>query len=121
MSIRSALAPDSAHEWLGGGIRPRRSDRGLDDPDALCAEHGVEKSAELGISITDEELDRVSSLGELHADVSGLLGHPVGDRPGRQACDPDDPRVVVDEEEHVGPAEQHGIHAEKVAGDQAFA
>jgi hypothetical protein len=37
-------------------------------------------------------------LGELHAEVAGLLGHPVGDRIGSHAGDPDGPGVVVDEE-----------------------
>jgi hypothetical protein len=36
------------------------------------------------------------------------------------ASDPDGPGVVVDEEEHVDPAEQHGIDAEEVARDQTL-
>ena len=33
-----ALSPGGAHEPLGDGVGPRRPDRGLDDPDALCGE-----------------------------------------------------------------------------------
>ena len=54
-----ALSPGGAHESLGDGVRPWRPDRGLDDPDALCGEDGVEGSAELCVSVIDEKLDRV--------------------------------------------------------------
>ncbi len=108
------------HESLGDGVRPWRPDRSLDDPDALCGQDRVEGSAELCVSVTDEELDRVRLLGELQADVAGLLGHPVSGRLGGHAGDPVSPDVVVDEEEHVEPAEQHGVDAEEVAIDQAL-
>ncbi len=33
---------------------------------------------------------------------------------------PDEAGVVVDEEQHIGPPEEHGVDAEEVAGDEAF-
>ncbi len=39
---------------------------------------------------------------------------------GGDAGDPDEAGVVVDEEEHIEPPEQHGVDAEEVAGDEAF-
>jgi hypothetical protein len=54
-----ALSPDGAHEPFGDGVRQRRPDRGLDDPDALCGEDGVEGSDELGIPVRDEDLTRL--------------------------------------------------------------
>jgi hypothetical protein len=41
----------------------RGAARGPDDPDALCTEDDVEESRELGVSIPDEELDRVRLSG----------------------------------------------------------
>ena len=58
-------------------------------------------------------------LGECHAEVPGLLGHPVGGGIGGDAGDPDEERVVVDEEEHIEPPKQHGFDAEEVARDRA--
>ena len=46
------------------------------------------------------------------------MAHPVGTRLGGHAGDPDGPGVVVDEEQHVEPAEQHGVDAQEVASDQ---
>ena len=103
------------------GVRPRRPDRGLDDPDALGGEDGVEGRGELGVSVTDEELDRRSPARRVPCErlracwvtqsATGLAVTPAI-RTRR--------RVVVDEEEHVEPAEQHGVDAEEVAGDQAL-
>lgn len=45
----------------------------------LGGEHGVEGSGELGVTISDEELDRVRVLAEVHPEVSGLLVDPAGD------------------------------------------
>lgn len=46
--------------------------------------------------------------------------HPVGGGIGGDASDPDEARVVVDQEEYIEPPEQHGFDAEEVAGDQAL-
>ena len=59
-------------------------------------------------------------VGEFHRDVAGLLGYPVGDRLGGHACDSDETRVVVDEDEHVEPPEQHRVNMDEVAGDDAL-
>jgi len=40
----------------------------------------LDPSGERGVAVADEELDRARRLGELHREVPGLLGHPVGDR-----------------------------------------
>jgi hypothetical protein len=52
-----ALGPDSTDPPLGEGVRPRGSDRGLDDLCALGAEHLVERTGELGIPVPDQEPD----------------------------------------------------------------
>ena len=104
-----ALAPDGADHALTDGVGPGCPDRALDDPDALGGEDGVEGSGELGVAVADEELDRGRLVGEVHREVAGLLGHPLGDRVGGDAGDPYETRVVVDEHEHVEPAEEDGV------------
>jgi len=115
-----ALAPDGADHALTDGVRSGCPDRALDDPGALCGEDGVEGSRELGVAIADEELDRVCVVGEVHRDIAGLLGDPAGDRVGRDAGDPHATAVVVDEHEHVEPAEENGVDVEEVARLQTF-
>jgi len=70
--------------------------------------------------VTDQELDGIRQLGELHANIAGLLGYPVGGWLGGHAGEPAGPGVVVNEEEYVKPAEQHGVDAEEVAGDETL-
>jgi hypothetical protein len=90
MSIRvEALAPDGADRALADGVCSGCPDRGLDGSDALGCEHGVEGGGELAVPVPEEELDRAGLIGEFHTEVPGLLGHPVGDRLGRDTSDPD--------------------------------
>jgi hypothetical protein len=104
-----ALAPDGALHTLADCVRPRGLDGGLDDPGALGGEGGVEGGGEFGIPISDEELDSVRLLGELHRRVAGLLVHPAGQRIRSDAGDPDATRVVMDEHEDVEPAEENRV------------
>ena len=92
-----ALAPDGADDALADGVGTRCLDRALDDPGALCGEDGVEGSRELGVAIADEELESVRLVGEVHREIAGLLGHPIGYRRGGHAGDPHETRVVVGE------------------------
>jgi hypothetical protein len=52
VEARTAHGP---HEPLREGIRPRGPDRGSDDPDALGAQHRIERSAVLGVPVAQEE------------------------------------------------------------------
>ena len=93
---------------------------GLDYPRILGGEDGVEGGGELCVAIADEELDRARALGEVHRQVAGLLGHPVGDWVSRDAGDADEERVMVDEHEDVEPAEKNGVDVEEVTGHQSL-
>jgi hypothetical protein len=53
--VVEALTAHGPHEPLGEGIRTRCADRRSDDPDALGAEHRIERSRELGVSVAQEE------------------------------------------------------------------
>src|ERR1017187_7225467 len=53
-----ALCSDRPHPAFRVGIGSRRSDRRLDDSDALRSKYLVEAGRELGVPIPNEELDR---------------------------------------------------------------
>jgi hypothetical protein len=74
------LSADGADEALGEGVRKRGSNRGLDDPDALGAEHFIEAVGELRVPVTDEELDRSWTLGqdEIRLRVCWVTHAPTG-------------------------------------------
>jgi hypothetical protein len=72
------------------------------------------------VAVVDEELHRAGLFGELHREVAGLLGLPVGDQLGGHTGDPHEAGVVVDEHEDIEPAEKDGVDVEEVAGDQTL-
>ena len=49
------FAADAADEAFGDRVGPRRPHRRLDDPDVDGGEDGVERGAELGVAVSDEE------------------------------------------------------------------
>src|SRR5664279_1726092 len=53
--VVEALPAHGPHEPLRERIRPGGPDRGSDDPDALGAEHRIERSAERGVPVAREE------------------------------------------------------------------
>src|SRR5665811_417957 len=53
--VVEALPAHGPHEPLRECVRARRADRRSDDPDALGAEYCIERSRELGVSVTEEE------------------------------------------------------------------
>jgi hypothetical protein len=52
-----ALAADAADPALGDRVGARRLDRRPDGPHSDGAEHGVERCGELGVPVTDQELE----------------------------------------------------------------
>jgi hypothetical protein len=68
-----ALAADGADHALADGVDARGLDRGLDDPDGVATEDGVEGGGVFGVAIADEELDRGGAVGEFRREVAGLL------------------------------------------------
>jgi hypothetical protein len=64
------------HPALGVCIRPRSSDRGLDDPHALGEEHLVKAGGELRVSVADQEVEPLTLLSEITGQVPSDLGHP---------------------------------------------
>src|ERR1039457_5791350 len=64
------LSTKAGHETLGEGVRPRGSDRGLDDSHALRTEHLVEASRELRVPVPDEEPGCSGSFGQDEARIA---------------------------------------------------
>ena len=75
------FCPHRPHPALRVRVGPRRSDRCLDYPDALRAEHLVEAGGELGVPVPDEELDRATAVGEIADQVAGLWVPKTSSRP----------------------------------------
>ena len=74
------LATNGADKAIGERIGPWRPDRREDEPDALLPEDLVAAGCELGASVTEQEPDRMSPLGEHHAEVGSQLDHPASIR-----------------------------------------
>src|ERR1019366_10520027 len=72
-----ALPAHTADETLGDRVRSRRPSGRLEDPGALGTEDLVEAGRELRVPVPDQELDCSGALGEVPAQVAGLLGHPL--------------------------------------------
>src|SRR5674476_865771 len=72
--VVEALSAHGPHEPLRECIRPRCPDRGSDDPDALAAEHRIERSAVLGVPVAQEEPHTRQPL--VDGEVPRLLGDP---------------------------------------------
>ena len=73
---------DRADEALSECIGPRRSDRCADDPNSLGSEDLIETGRELGIPVTHQKSDGMSTIDERHRQVAGLLDHPRSSRVG---------------------------------------
>nr|WP_241829928.1 hypothetical protein [Parafrankia colletiae] len=83
------------------------------------SEDSVEGSRELRIAVTEKESEPVAALLEIHQQVPCLLGYP---RRGWMLRDPEDVDTaggVFDDEEHVDPLEERGVHRGEITGQQA--
>jgi len=108
------LGASGEYEPLRVGVRPRTAGRDLEDLDAGVGEDGVERSGELAGSVPDEELERLRAFTEVEEEVTGLLGGPRPVRVGGDAEDVHVPGLDLQGEEHVDPAEGHGVDVEEV-------
>jgi hypothetical protein len=84
-----ALRAHRSHPALGYSVRVRCSYGGSHDPRPFATPHAVEARAELGVAITQEELDGEACISELRGHVAGALGDPVPGgvlRDARKTC-----------------------------------
>ena len=110
MHSRRALAIDP----FADGVRPRRPYGRCDDPHAGRGEDSVKAAGVLGISVSDQELQAVGALAEVHERVPGLLDCPGGGRVGGDAGQVHAAVVVLDDEQDVEPAQEEGIDVEEI-------
>jgi hypothetical protein len=112
-----ALAAYGADPAFDERVRARCPHRCADDPDAVGAEHLIERRRELAVAVVDQEADRLRPLDERLDDVARLLARPLTGRVRGDARQMHLPGCEFDEHECVQPPEQHGVDGEEVAGD----
>ena len=71
-----ALGSCCAYPSFGECVRPWSVRRRFNDPYAFAVEHLIEGVGELGVSVADEEAERVDPVAEIHGEVAGGLGNP---------------------------------------------
>lgn len=117
--VVQAFPAHGADPALGDGIGVRRLNRCEDDLGANRAPDVVEDAGELAVSVVDQESDDSGLLSERDGQVAGLLGDPGTCGVGGDAGEMHTPVVKLDEEQHVQPLQEHGVHGEDVAGEDA--
>jgi hypothetical protein len=120
--VVQALPAHGANPALGDGIGVWRLNRCEDDLGADRAPDVVEGSGELAVSVVDQEPDGRGIVFEGGEEVTGLLGDPGTCGVGGDAGEMHTPVVKLDEEQHVQPLQEHGVHGvhgEEVAGEDA--
>jgi hypothetical protein len=114
-----ALGPRCADKAFGESVRPRRPDRGADDPGADRAHHLVKRPDELRIAVTDKEAEGSRLIFQGGGQVPGLWGNPGPDRVGRHAGQEDLTSLQVNEEQDVEPSPGDRVEVEEVAAERA--
>ena len=109
--VGTAPLPLDGHDQRLGGVKPyaqiaaearkatgshqppgtSRPSRRTINPTSTCPADGG-RPTELRVSVTDQELDTSDLFSELCAEVTSLLGYPVGGRLSRHASDPHEAR-----------------------------
>jgi hypothetical protein len=117
-----ARGPASSHpgpKLSANNTRPWSLRRPRQDPDALRSEHGVERTGELARPVPHQELHRSCSLAQVHQEVAGGLRRPCAVRVRGNADQVSMVGAVLDHDQGVEAAEQHGVHVDEVDGDDA--
>jgi hypothetical protein len=112
-----ALRAYGPHEALGVRVGLRRAERRQDRLDAVGAEDLVEAGDKLGVAVADQKPHIAECSGE--AEVARLLGDPRAVGVRGDAGEVDAAGLQLNEEEDVVAAQQRGLDAEEVAGDDA--
>ena len=110
-----ALGPCGADEPFGERVGTRRADRGLDHSGTNRRQHFIEGPDELGISISDQELDDPAFVLECHCEIARLLGDPAPDRMRGDTGEEDLASFEIEEKQDIEPAKRDGVGGEEVA------
>jgi hypothetical protein len=114
-----AFPAHGADPALGDGVGVRSLNRCADDLGAEPVPEVIEGSGELAGVVADEESDGGGLLIEHGDEVAGLLGDPGAGGVGGDTSEVDSSGVQLDEEQHLQPVQEHGVHGEEVAGEDA--
>jgi hypothetical protein len=79
----------------------------------------VEDMGELTVAVPDQESDRRGVVVKGGEKVAGLLGDPRAGGVGGDARQLHAPGLQLNEEQHVQPLQEHGVHGEEVARQDA--
>jgi hypothetical protein len=74
-------------EAFGEAVRSRASGRDLHRVDPSAGQDGIEGGGELASAVSDEEPEGGGAVVEVHQQVAGLLGGPVGAENTDTSCD----------------------------------
>jgi hypothetical protein len=114
-----ALPAHGANPTLGDGVGVRRLDRGADDLGADRAPDVIEGPGDLVVAVADQEPGGCGVVVEGGGQVAGLLGDLCAGGVGSDASQVHASGVQLDEEQHVQPVQEYGVHGEEVAGQDA--
>ena len=114
-----AFRSHAADEPLRGRVGIRSLIRRLEDLSTFASEDVVEAGHVLGVTIVEQKPELDVFFGEVERDVPRLLGDPGRMGMGRDASDPNPSPSELEKEEHVEPAEGHGVDGEEIGGDDA--
>jgi hypothetical protein len=70
-----------------------------------------------GAVVSDEELEPVGAVFQVHQGIAGRLHRPCGGRVGGGAEDPDPPGGVLDHRQDVGGGAVEQVDGEEVGGE----
>jgi len=97
-------------------IRPGCSGRTGQDPDAISGEDRIERPAEPGVLVPEQEREGGGVIGKVHQQSAGGLGGPRTGRVRGHAEQVCLAGAVLDRDQRVDPPENHGVHRDEVHG-----
>ena len=113
------LSAQGADEPLTDRVRPGCLRRAAEDPDALRGEHRIKGAGELASPVPDQELDRGRAVAEIHQEVASCLRSPRAIGVRGDASQMGTAGAVLDHDQHVDAAPQHGVHVDEIDGKDA--
>jgi hypothetical protein len=120
MSIRSSSSRRSVPIIRSQtAFRPRRPRRASENPDTRRCEHGVKGISELSRTIPDQELGTSDVMAEVHQEVTRCLSRPRAARVRGDARQVSAADAVLDDDQGVDAAQQHGVHVDEVGREDA--
>jgi len=114
-----ALPAHGANPALGDGVGVRSLDRRANDLRTDRAPEVIEGPGALAVTVAEQEPDDGGLFIERDEEVAGLLGDPGTGGVGGDAGEMHTPVVKLDEEQHVQPLQEDGVHGEEIAGEDA--